>query len=128
MVKKAGRPKKQIDEAQLKALMRLKPTLDDCAAFFECHPETIINFIKRTYCIEFSKFREQNMVHTRFMLVRTAIAKAQKGDNTMLIFCLKNLCDWRDRPADEEENPFKEMSKQDLIVYVQKQLQLEPAQ
>ena len=67
------------------------------------------------------------MVHTRFMLIRTAIQKAEKGDNVMLIFCIKNLCNWRDKLPDEQfdEDKFKAMSTQDLIVFVKDKLQLE---
>ena len=92
-----ARPKKDIPLPQLKAIMRLKPSLEDTAAFFECDPSTIEKMIKRDFGLRFSEFREQNMVQTRFSLIRTAIHKAEKGDNVMLIFCLKNLCGWKDR-------------------------------
>jgi hypothetical protein len=96
-----GRPKSEINVEQLKALMRLKPTIEDTAAFFQVHPDTILKFIKREIGpLTFSEFREQNMVHTRFSLIRTAIDKAERGDNVMLIFCLKNLCGWRDKNED----------------------------
>lgn len=93
----AGRPKKEIPEAQLRGIMRLHPTIKDCASFFECSEDTIENVIKRDYGVNFSVFREQNMVHTRFALIRKAIQKATAGDNVMLIFVLKNLCQWKDR-------------------------------
>lgn len=92
-----GRPKKNIDLVQLKALMRLKPSREDTAAFFECHPDTIDKLIRKEFDLTFSEFREQNMVHTRFSLIRKAIQKAEGGDNVMLIFCLKNLCGWTDK-------------------------------
>jgi hypothetical protein len=92
-----ARPSIPIDEKQLRALMRLKPTLEDCAAFFECSTSKIEKHIKENWGLRFSEFREQNMVHTRFMLVRTALEKAKKGDTAILIFCLKNLCQWKDR-------------------------------
>lgn len=82
--------------------MRMKPTLADTAAFFNCSEDTIERHIRRIFKLNFSKFRDQNLVHTRFSLVRTAITKAEKGDNTMLIFCLKNLCGWKDKPLEEE--------------------------
>jgi hypothetical protein len=82
---------------QLKALMRLKPTLADTAAFFECNTSTIEKHIRKVYDRTYSEFRDQNMVHTRFSLIRTAIGKAESGDNVMLIFCLKNLCGWKDK-------------------------------
>jgi AraC-like DNA-binding protein len=96
-----GRPKKLIDEAQLRALMRMKPTLKDTAAFFECSEDTIEKRCKEIAGVNFTEFREQNMVHTRLSLVRKAIQKAEGGDNTMLIFCLKNLCDWKDKQPEE---------------------------
>ena len=109
-----ARPTKFTEEKdkQLKAIMRLKPTMKDCAAFLDVHPDSVEKYIKKTYNCSFSEFREQNMVHTRFMLIRTAIKKAENGDNTMLIFCLKNLCGWRDNPEPEvreDEEPYPEV-------------------
>lgn len=105
-----GKPRKQpglrdkenkivIDETQLRALMRLKPTREDCAAFFKVHPDTIDNRIKRLAGKDktFSEFREENMVHTRFSLIREAQKQALNGNTAMLIFCLKNLCGWVDK-------------------------------
>ena len=86
-----------IDKEKLKALMRLKPTQGDTAAFFECSEDTIDRYIKKNFKVTYAEFREQNMVHTRFSLVRKALQKANNGDNVMLIFCLKNLCGWQDR-------------------------------
>lgn len=94
---KMGRPKKEINLVQLKEIMRFKPTKEDCAAFFECSDDTIERLIKKQFGCTFAVFREQNMVHSRFMLVRTALQKAEAGDNCMLIFCLKNLCGWTDK-------------------------------
>lgn len=101
-----GRPPKFTEEKdkQLKAILRLKPTLSDCAAFLDVEPSTIEKYIKRKYKCTFSEFREQNMVHTRFSIIRKAISKAENGDNTMLIFCLKNLCGWKDRYEQENTN------------------------
>lgn len=82
---------------QLKQLMRLKPSLLDTAAFFECGQTTIEDTIKKEWGLTFREFREQNMVHTRLAIVRKAIEKAKSGDNVMLIFCLKNLCKWSDK-------------------------------
>lgn len=96
-----SRPKVKIDTNQLAAFMRFKPTAEDCAAYFKCSVDTIERHIKKASGLTFAEFREQNMVHTRMSLVRTALKKAEGGDNVMLIFCLKNLCGWRDKQADE---------------------------
>lgn len=99
-----------IDLDQLKGLMRLKPSLEDTAAFFSCSPDTIERYIKKQAQVTFAEFRDQNMVHTRFALIRTALQKAQKGDNCMLIFCLKNLCGWKDRHEVTNEGGDKPVS------------------
>lgn len=113
---KMGRKPANIEEAKLKALMRLKPTLEDTAAFFECSPRTIEQYIRDNFDLTFRDFRDQNMVHTRFALIRTAIQKAEKGDNTMLIFCLKNLCGWKDKYDEPEKivNTYINLSDEDL--------------
>ena len=94
---KMPRLEKPIDPAQLKALMRLNPTLKDTAAFFECSEDTIERFIKANWELKFAEFREQNLVHTRMTLIRNALKMAEKGNPALMIFCLKNLCQWKDK-------------------------------
>lgn len=97
---KMGRPEIEIDLERLGAFCRLKPTLEDCAAFFKCSPDTIAKRIKDEMGLTFTEFRDQNVVHTRYDLVRKAIRKCDHSD-TMHIFVLKNLCGWRDKQPDE---------------------------
>jgi hypothetical protein len=97
---KMGRPKIFDTEdklGQLKKLMRMNPTLEDTAAYFDCGTTTVEDTIKQTWGVTFREFRDKNMVHTRLGLQRKAIEKANSGDNTMLIFALKNLCGWSDK-------------------------------
>lgn len=105
-----ARPPIVIDLNELSALMRLMPTAKDCAAFFKCSVDTIERRIRDATTtkenpdgLSFAEFREQNMVHTRMTLVRKALKEAEKGNNTMLIFCLKNLCGWRDKQEGESD-------------------------
>jgi hypothetical protein len=92
---KMGRPPIDIDMDQLAALCRMKPTLEDCAAFFKCSTDTIERRIREATELTFADFREQSLVHTRFDLIRKAIKKAEHSD-TMHIFCLKNFCGFSD--------------------------------
>lgn len=101
---KMGRPTKFDDEKirQLKAICRLKPTLVDCASFLDIHPRTIEKWIRDNHDCTFTEFRDKHMVHTRFMLIRTALKQAENGNTAMLIFCLKNICKWQDKLEVEE--------------------------
>lgn len=120
MAKMAGRPKKDIPEAQLKAIMRLNPTLKDTAAFFECSEDTIINYVEEyTGSRDFSAFREENMVQTRFHLIRNALKMAEKGNPALMIFCLKNLCNWKDK-WDTEISTSKDSDKKLVIEFAEK--------
>ena len=87
----------QIEEHQIAALMRLRPTLEDTAAFFKCTPRTIERYIREHFDLSFVEFRAQHFVHTRFSIMRKAIQKAEQGDNAMLTLCLKNICHWTER-------------------------------
>ena len=86
----------QIDMEQLEALCAMKPTLYDCARFFKCSEDTIERRIKEKHGITFAEFRDQNMVHTKYDLIRRAIQKAEHSES-MHKFCLKNLADWREK-------------------------------
>lgn len=108
---KTGRPVKFDEEKlrQLKQFMRLKPSLKDTAAFFDCGTTTVEDAIRKHFDTSFRDFRDKNMVHTRYGLIRKAISMGDSGNVPMLIFSLKNLCGWSDQPAmvedDEEEYP-----------------------
>lgn len=104
---KMGRPEIEIDMNQLAVFCRHKPTLADCAAFFKCSEDTVERRIKEAFGITFADFRDQNMAYTRASLAQKAIQKAEGGDNTMLIFCLKNLCGWRDKQPGEDDHIVK---------------------
>lgn len=96
-MKKAGRPKIEIDQQQLEALCRMNPTLKDTAAFFKCSEDTIERVCKRFGYADFADCRAQNMVHTRLKVIRKAIEMIEKGNTAMTIFALKNLCGWSDK-------------------------------
>lgn len=96
-----------IDEEQLRAFLRIKPTLEDTAAWFRCSARTIERYIRKNFDKTYVEFRHENMVHTRHDLIRKAISKAMNGDNVMLIFCLKNLCDWVDKAEVKDISPEK---------------------
>jgi len=110
--KKNGRPLKEIDIEQLAAFCRLKPSKSDCAAFFKCTERTIDRVIEKHTGLTFGAFRDQNLVYTRFELIRDAIRKAKHSD-TMHIFCLKNLCDWSDKLKTENEHVIDPIESQD---------------
>lgn len=88
----------EINFEELEKLMRWKPTLADTAAWFKVSEDTIERLIKATDGLRFAEFRRKNMVHVRIGLVQKAISMAMKGDKTMLIFSLKNMCGWGDVP------------------------------
>ncbi len=99
----AGRPKKSIPEKQLIAFMQMKPTKEDTMAFFNVHEETFNRIMKEDYNTNFRDFRKTHMVHTRHALIRKAITMAKKGNEKMLIFCLKNLCGWSEKVESVEQ-------------------------
>ena len=98
---KMGRPEKPVTIDDLKKLMQFKPTLRTCAGYFDVNETTIENRIKEHYPdYTFSEFRDKYMSNVRVSLVQKALKKAlEDNSNTMLIFCLKNICQWSDNNA-----------------------------
>lgn len=86
----------KIEPDKLKALMRSKPRLEDAAIVMGCSGPTIARFIRQEYDLTFSEFRDLHMAHTRNRLVQKALDLAlEEGNAVMLIFCLKNICEWK---------------------------------
>lgn len=92
---KIGRPATEtakIIPEQLEKLMAMGPSEQETSDFFDVKVSTLRVYIKKTYGIPFTQFREKRFVHTRISIKRAQIAKALKGDNTMLIWCGKQYC------------------------------------
>ncbi|MCX5844289.1 MAG: hypothetical protein NT022_11210 [Deltaproteobacteria bacterium] len=102
-VKKKTKPSLEIDTDQLLLFMRMKPTLEDTAAFFGTSHRTIERIIKRNWGLGFVQFREQHAVKTRYDLIRKALIESMKTpvNTQVLIFALKNLAGWSDKSIQE---------------------------
>lgn len=94
-----------IDKEQMEVFCRMTASLEDCAQFFKCSPDTIDNRCKEWGYASFSDFREQSMRFTRYELKRMLIERAKKSD-VLLIFALKNLCGFsnNERPESSHAN------------------------
>lgn len=95
-------PSKIIDKKKLASLMRMKPSLADTAAFFECSDQTVMNFIRTEFDMTFLEFRERHIVSCRHDLVREALSislskKNVFGKTDMLKFALKNIANWAEK-------------------------------
>ena len=86
-----------IDAEQLIKILRLKPTLSDVASFFDCSNKAIERHIRKYHDMTFIQYRNRQMSHTKNALVQEALKQAKSGNTAMLIFSLKNLCDWTDK-------------------------------
>jgi hypothetical protein len=92
-----ARPLKNISSQELMALMRMKPSLRDTAAFFGVSEDTIERHVSREYEMSFAEFREAHMVECRHELIRKAYSMALGGDRAMLTLCLKHMCGWTEK-------------------------------
>lgn len=88
----------KIDLKNLKSLMKFRPTLAECAGFFDCSEDTISRFIEKQEGLTFFSFREKHFGSTRMKLRQKALQMAMSGDRTMMIFLLKNFCGMKDNP------------------------------
>lgn len=94
-----------------------------CVAGFKMSHSTLDRIIKTEYDLSFDDFRDKKTADTKLTLIQKAIGMALAGNPTMLIFCLKNLCDWGDRPReDDDEKRYRQMPINDLIALVRGRL------
>lgn len=92
--------------------------------------KTLFRAIESEFDMTFSEYREYRMSGTKIKLLQTAIQTALKGNVTMLIFCLKNMCGWSDKIENKiEEKPTKELIEQakELIASYEKEKDEQPS-
>lgn len=82
---------------KLDGLLAYKSSLVICSSILEVAEKTIQNHIKRRYGQTFTEYADRRLSPTKVKLVSKAIEMAMSGNNTMMIFCLKNICKWADR-------------------------------
>tara|TARA_R100001510_G_C7535206_1_gene124999 strand:+ start:93 stop:416 length:324 start_codon:yes stop_codon:yes gene_type:complete len=97
-VKKVGRPRKELDEAQLKKLAGMLCTMEEMASFFDCSVDTL----ERNFADTIKKGRDLGKMSLR----RMQFEKAQQGNTTMLIWLGKQVLGQKDRiETSEDEKP-----------------------
>ena len=113
-----GRPKAEIDQNELRDLMKFHPSQADTAAWFGVSEDSIERRIKEIEHLTFAEFRHRYLAKTKFALIQKAVSMALDGDRTMLKFCLKNLAGWSEDPAQsaEDQKPLQSIYK----LYVEK--------
>lgn len=89
---------------KLDGLLAYKASLVVCADILECHENTIKNHIKKRHDITFTEYAELKLSRTKVKLVQKALEMANRGNATMLIFCLKNICKWVDKVENDIKN------------------------
>jgi hypothetical protein len=82
-------------------ILQFKPSKKTCADVMECSDETIDRRIKQKYDCSFMEYRDRKMGKIKLKLCQKAIEMSLSGNTAMMIFTLKNLCDWRDKPEDD---------------------------
>jgi len=98
-----GRKKIDIDWTQLDSYLQLKASKRTCALLIGVSEDVVEARIKEKYECTFREYAEKAISPVKLKLVQKALSKALDGDNTMLIFCLKNICGWADKIEQEIE-------------------------
>lgn len=92
-----GRPRKEIDLEQLKSMVRIFCTAEDCAAVFDCSVDTIDNRLKEAGYAGFSEFFKEFSGEGRVSLRRAQFEKAvNRLDTGMLVWMGKQHLGQRD--------------------------------
>lgn len=87
----------ELNYDSLDALLQFKVSLKFCADYLNVSEDTIQRRLKEDHGMTFSQYHELKMERTAVKLQQKAIEEALKGNNTMLIFALKNLAKWSDK-------------------------------
>jgi hypothetical protein len=93
----SGKPFQPFDWPVLNALLQRGASRLACEEIMQVSHDTIERNIRKEHGLTFAEYREKKMQKTVLKLVEKAVDKALAGDNTMLIWTLKNLAGWADK-------------------------------
>jgi len=79
--------------------------LEDIADFFNIGHDTIRRACLREKGENFESYADKKRVKMRILLMQKTIEKIKAGNNTMIIFGLKNMMDWHDNVKNQLEAP-----------------------
>lgn len=93
---RTGRPRKEIDKKFFETLCGLQCTLEEIAGAFDCSPDTIERWCKRTYKENFAETFKKHSAKGKMSLRRTQFKLAEKSA-AMAIFLGKNYLGQTDK-------------------------------
>jgi hypothetical protein len=108
--------KKEIDWSKLDGMLMFDANRPTCALELNISDDTLDRAIKKKYNMTFTEYKALHVGKTVLRLKQRMIKKALEGDNTCLIFSLKNISDWKDQPD-------KEIDKSDKAILVKYSLE-----
>lgn len=91
-----ARPRKNIDQRSFENLCKIMCTLEEISGFFDCSPDTIERWCKRTYHERFTDTYSRFSAYGKMRLRRSQFKLAEKNA-TMGIWLGKQYLDQRDR-------------------------------
>ena len=97
----------------LDALLQFKTTKSFCADYLKVSEDTIDRRLREDKDTTFAVYHELKMGNIALKLQQKAIEMAMKGNNTMMVFCLKNLAKWSEKNEIEHTVSSIEISGED---------------
>ena len=92
-----GRPRVEIDIDQLRNMVRIQCTAEECAGVFECSVDTLDRRLKEEGYGGFADFYKKHSDEGKASLRRAQWKAAQDGNPTMLVWLGKQMLGQRDK-------------------------------
>ena len=105
-----ARPQKEIDQTQFEKLCGLQCTQEEIAGWFDCSPDTIENWCKRTYKESFSEVFSKKREAGKISLRRSQWRLAEKSA-AMAIFLGKNYLGQSDHVVIEDRSALDKLDE-----------------
>jgi hypothetical protein len=96
-----ARPTVEFDWVRFDSYLQLRATKRQCAYLLGVSEKTIDRRVNQEKDMTFTEYAEAKFTGIKLKLVQKIVSKALDGDNTCLIFSLKNLCGWADKVESE---------------------------